>query len=260
MQSALWVAKTALSAQDTALRVISHNLANVATTGFKRDRANFEDLLYQVNQAPGAMSSQNTELPTGIQLGSGVRVASTSKQFTTGSIENTDRSLDMAIQGSGFFQIALPDGSVGYTRTGSFELNADGTLVTALGYELDPPVNVPQDIITISVGRDGTVTGSAGDGTATQLGNLQLVDFVNEAGLNALGANLYAETTASGAPQQGNPGQNGLGEILQGALESSNVSVVEEMVNMVITQRAYEMNTRVVSTADEMLQNLTQSL
>lgn len=260
MNSALWVSKTGLSAQDTALRVISNNLANVSTTGFKRDRVQFEDLLYQINRAPGGLSSQNTELPTGVQLGAGVRVASTQKQFIEGSIQNTDQALDMAIKGDGFFQITLPDGSAGYTRTGSFDIDQNGTVVNALGYQLDPAINVPQGTVTLTIGADGTVTASAQDGTATQVGNVQLANFVNPAGLQAVGSNLYIETTASGAAQQGNPGQNGLGEIIQGALESSNVSVVEELVNMVATQRAYEMNSRVISTADQMLQFVTQNL
>ncbi len=259
MNSALWVSKTGLSAQDTALRAISNNLANVGTVGFKKDRAVFEDLVYQINQQPGAQSSQDSTLPSGTQLGTGVRVSSTQKQFSMGSFQNTERPLDLAIEGRGFFQISLPDGSTGYTRTGSFSVNQDGDLVTAQGYAVEPAINVPQGSTSLTIGRDGTVSAN-NQGTTTQIGNLQLVDFVNPTGLEARGGNLYSETVASGAPQQSTPGLNGVGEVLQGALEASNVSVVEEMVNMVATQRAYEMNARVVSTADQMLQYIAQNL
>ena len=259
MNSALWISKTGLSAQDTALRTISNNLANVGTVGFKKDRAVFEDLVYQINQQPGAQSSQDSVLPSGTQLGTGVRVASTQKQFSIGSMQNTERALDLAIEGKGFFQISLPDGGTGYTRTGSFSVNQDGELVTSQGYSLDPAINIPQGSTGLTIGRDGTVSAVTG-GSSTQVGNLQLVDFVNPTGLEAMGGNLYAETVASGAPQQATPGTNGVGEVLQGVLESSNVSVVEELVNMVATQRAYEMNARVVSTADQMLQYIAQNL
>lgn len=259
MNSALWVSKTGLSAQDTALRTISNNLANVGTVGFKKDRAVFEDLVYQINQQPGAQSSQDSTLPSGTQLGTGVRVASTQKQFSIGSIQTTERALDLAIEGSGFFQISMPDGSTGYSRTGSFSINQDGDLVTSQGYTLEPAINVPQGSTGLTIGRDGTVS-AVNQGVSSQIGNLQLVNFVNPTGLEAMGGNLYRETVASGAPQQSTPGLNGVGEVLQGALESSNVSVVEEMVNMVATQRAYEMNARVVSTADQMLQYIAQNL
>ena len=261
MNSALWVSKTGLQAQDTALRTISNNLANVGTTGFKKDRVVFEDLMYQINQQPGGQSTQDSTLPSGTQLGTGVRVAGTQKQFTVGSLQPTERSLDLAIEGNGFFQIALPDGSIGYTRTGSFSVNQDGQLVTAQGYSMEPALNVPQDTVSLTIGRDGTVSALSGGQTApAQIGNIQLSSFINPAGLEAVGSNLYRETVASGAPQQTTPGQNGTGEILQGVLEASNVSVVEEMVNMVSTQRAYEMNARVVTTADQMLQYLAQNV
>ncbi len=261
MNSALWVSKTGLGAQDTALRVISNNLANVGTTGFKKDRAVFEDLMYQINQQPGGQSSQDSTLPTGVQLGTGVRIAGTQKQHTIGSFQTTERSLDMAIEGGGFFQITLPDGSIGYTRTGSFSVDQDGQLVTAQGYTMEPVVNIPQDTTNLTIGSDGTISAQlAGQTAPTQVGNIQLVNFINPAGLEAVGSNLYLETVASGTPQQTNPGENGAGEILQGVLESSNVSVVEEMVNMVATQRAYEMNARVVTTADQMLQYLGQNI
>ncbi len=259
MNSALWVSKTGLTAQDTALRTISNNLANVGTVGFKKDRAVFEDLVYQINQQPGAQSSQDSNLPSGIQLGTGVRVASTQKQFSIGSLQNTERSLDLAIEGRGFFQITLPDGSVGYTRTGSFALNQDGDLVSSQGYTLEPAINVPQGSTGLTISRDGIVS-AVTNGASTQIGNIQLADFVNPGGLEAMGGNLYRETVASGAALQAAPGENGIGEVAQGMLEASNVSVVEEMVSMVATQRAYEMNARVVSTADQMLQYIAQNL
>ena len=259
MNSALWVSKTGLGAQDTALRVISNNLANVGTVGFKKDRAVFEDLVYQINQQPGAQSSQDSTLPSGTQLGTGVRVASTQKQFAIGSLQTTERALDLAIEGNGFFQVSMPDGSIAYTRTGSFSVNQDGDLVTSQGYTLEPAINIPQGTTGLTIGRDGTVSGVS-QGSQSQLGNLQLADFVNPTGLEAIGGNLFRETVASGAPLQSTPGLNGIGEVQQGALEASNVSVVEEMVNMVATQRAYEMNARVVSTADQMLQYIAQNL
>jgi len=261
MNSALWVSKTGLSAQDTALRTISNNLANVGTTGFKKDRAVFEDLMYQIGQQPGGQSTQDSTLPNGIQLGTGVRVASTQKQFSMGSLQTTDNALDLAIEGQGFFQVSLPDGSLGYTRTGSFSVNQDGELVTPQGYSVEPAITIPEGATSVTVGRDGIVSAQQSGQTApTQVGNLQLVNFINASGLEAMGSNLYRETVASGAPQQSTPGLNGVGEVLQGVLEASNVSVVEEMVNMVATQRAYEMNARVVSTADQMLQYLSQNI
>ncbi|MEQ8693073.1 MAG: flagellar basal-body rod protein FlgG, partial [Pseudomonadales bacterium] len=195
MNSALWVSKTGLSAQDTALRTISNNLANVGTVGFKKDRAVFEDLVYQINQQPGAQSSQDSTLPSGTQLGTGVRVASTQKQFSIGSIQTTERALDLAIEGSGFFQISMPDGSTGYSRTGSFSINQDGDLVTSQGYTLEPAINVPQGSTGLTIGRDGTVS-AVSQGVSSQIGNLQLVNFVNPTGLEAMGGNLYRETVA----------------------------------------------------------------
>ena len=259
MNSALWVSKTGLSAQDTALRAISNNLANVGTVGFKKDRTVFEDLVYQINQQPGGQATQDATLPSGVQLGTGVRVASTQKQFSIGSLQNTERSLDMAIEGRGFFQVTLPDGTVGYTRTGSFSVDQDGQLVTAQGYVMEPAITIPQGSTGLTIGSDGTVS-VVNAGTTTQVGNIQLVDFINPTGLEAIGGNLYRETVASGAALQSAPGQNGIGEVAQGMLEASNVSVVEEMVNMVATQRAYEMNARVVSTADQMLQYIAQNI
>lgn len=261
MNSALYISKTGLSAQDVALRTISNNLANVSTTGFKRDRANFEDLMYQIREQPGALSSQNSQLPSGTQLGLGVRVVNTQKEFSVGTLQTTEQPLDIAIEGRGFFQITLPDGSVGYTRTGAFQLNENGNLVNSDGYELEPSITVPPQTNTITIGVDGTVSANQSGNTApSQVGTIALVDFINPAGLEAVGGNLYRETAASGAPTQGTAGENGLGQIVQGALESSNVNVVEELVNMVATQRAYEINSRVVSTADQMLQYITQNI
>lgn len=261
MQSALWVSKTGLAAQDTALRAISNNLANVSTVGYKKDRVVFEDLMYQIQEQPGALSTQGTTIPSGVQLGTGVRVAGTQKEFSVGSIQTTNNDLDVAIEGNGFLQVSLPDGSIGYTRNGQLHLDQDGQLATSQGYPLDPAITIPSDALNVSIGRDGTVTVSQpGNAAPTQVGNLQLATFVNSAGLQAIGSNLFIETASSGAAQQSAPGENGAGELLSGNLESSNVSVVEELVNMVATQRAYEMNSRVVSTADQMLQYVTQNL
>lgn len=261
MNSALWVSKTGLSAQDMALRTISNNLANVSTVGFKRDRAVFEDMMYQIAQQPGGLSSQNTQLPAGTQLGVGVRIAGTQKEFTEGSLQTTENPLDLAIEGRGFFQITRPDGGVAYTRAGTFHLSEEGQIVTSQGFSLEPAITVPAGTTTVTIGVDGTVTANQqGDAAPTQIGAIQLVDFVNPAGLEAMGSNLFAQTAASGAAQQGTAGENGLGRLVQGALETSNVSVVEELVNMVATQRAYEVNSRVVSTADQMLQYVTQNL
>jgi len=261
MMSALWVSKTGLGAQDTALRTISNNLANVGTIGFKRDRAMFQDLFYQIQQQPGGLSTQNTQLPSGLQLGAGVRVAGTQKVFTDGGVQDTGQPLDVAINGRGFLQITLPDGNTAYTRDGQLQIDQDGQLVNAQGYPLEPSINLPPNAETVTIGEDGTVSALVrGDTSSTQVGNIQTVDFVNPAGLQAAGGNLFRETPASGSPQTGTPGENGLGSLLQGALENSNVSVVEELVNMVSTQRAYEMNSRVVSTADQMLQYVSQNL
>ncbi len=261
MHAALWVSKTGLSAQDTMLTTISNNLANVATTGFKRDRPEFEDLLYQTKRQAGAQSTQDTQLPSGLQLGTGVKVVGTQKIFTMGSLQNTEQPLDMAINGRGFFQILMPDGNVGYTRDGSFHLDANGQVVTSNGFPLEPGIALPENVQSFTVGEDGTVSITVfGDPGVQQIGNLQTADFINPAGLQSIGNNLFLETAASGAPQVGNPGQNGLGSVLQNTLENSNVSVVEELVNMITTQRAYEMNSKVISTADQMLQYVSQNL
>jgi flagellar basal-body rod protein FlgG len=261
MTSALSNAKTGLDAQQTRINVITNNLANANTTGFKRDRAVFEDLLYQNIRQPGAQSSQNTQLPTGLQVGTGVRVVATEKLFTQGNISQTDGPLDMAIQGRGFFEIRLPDGSAAFTRDGSFTLDSQGQLVTSGGYALQPGITIPANVLSITIGVDGTVsTLTSNQNAPTQVGSIQLVDFVNETGLQARGENLYVETASSGSPTPGPAGSNGLGTIIQGSLETSNVNVVEELVNMIETQRTYEVNSRAIQTSDEMLQYVNNNL
>ena len=261
MHAALYVSKTGLAAQDTQLTTIANNLANASTVGFKRDRAVFEDLLYQVNRQPGAQSTEETQIPSGLQLGTGVRVAGTQKQFTEGSLQITDNALDVAIDGRGFFQILLPDATIGYTRNGQFHMDGQGQMVTANGLTLQPAITIPEDAQSITVGDDGTVSARLpGTATPQTIGNIQLVDFVNPTGLQAIGSNLFIETASSGTPVTGTPGQNGIGQTKQGMLENSNVDIVEEMVNMITTQRTYEMNSKVVSTSDQMLQYITQNL
>jgi len=259
MIRSLWIAKTGLDAQQTQLDVISNNLANVGTAGFKRARAVFEDLLYQTVRQPGAQSSQQTQLPTGLTLGTGVRSVATEKIFTQGNLQQTGNNLDVAINGSGFFQIQLPDGTTGYTRDGSFHLDAQGQLVTSSGYALQPALTIPANALTITVGRDGTVTVTQpGQANPTQVGALQLANFINASGLQAQGENLYVETASSGTPTTNTPGTNGLGTLSQGYIETSNVNVVEELVNMIQAQRAYEINSKAVQTSDQMLQRLSQ--
>ena len=261
MLPALWVSKTGLSAQDMNLTTISNNLANVSTTGFKRDRAEFQDLLYQTRRQAGAQSTQDSELPSGLQLGTGVRIIGTQKSFNAGSLQTTENPLDMAVDGRGFFQILQPDGTLSYTRDGTFHLNSDGQIVTASGFALEPAIVVPPEAQTFTVGRDGTVSiTTAGNPAAQVIGNIQTADFINPAGLQAVGGNLFLETAASGAPDVGTPGLNGFGVVQQQTLENSNVSTVEELVNMITTQRAYEMNSKVISTADQMLSFVTQNL
>lgn len=261
MNQALWIAKTGLEAQQTRLAVVSNNLANASTTGFKRARAVFEDLLYQNVRQAGGQSSQDTTLPSGLTLGTGVRVVATEKLHTQGNIVQTGNALDVAIEGRGFLQVLLPDGTIAYTRDGSFKLDAQGQLVTADGYVVQPGITIPAGAQSITIGADGTVSVLASGATApTQVGNLQLADFVNPAGLQPIGKNLYLETASSGAPQPGTPGTNGLGTLVQGALESSNVNVVEELVNMIETQRAYEMSSKAIQVADQMLAYVTNRL
>lgn len=261
MHPALWVSKTGLSAQDTNMSTISNNLANVNTTGFKRDRAVFQDLLYQINRQPGGLNTENAELPSGLQLGTGVRVVGTAKQFTQGNLQITEQPLDMAVNGRGFFQVLMPDGQINYTRDGQFQLNSDGDVVTPEGYQLEPNINIPENATSVTIGKDGTVSAVVeNQANPVNLGNINLVDFINPQGLQAVGNNLFRETAASGDPQEGEPGIAGLGTIEQGTIESSNVEVVEELVNMITTQRAYEMNSKVVSTTDQMLQFITQNI
>lgn len=261
MSSALDIAQSGLDAQQTRLSVISNNLANVATTGFKKGRAVFEDLLYETITQPGADSSESTELPSGLMLGTGVRTVATSKIFTQGTLSQTDNTLDVAIQGRGFLQILMPDGSTAYTRDGSLSMNSQGQVVTSTGYEIDPGITIPTETLSVTIGTDGTISAlTAGSNVPTQIGNLQLADFINPQGLQPIGQNLFKETVASGTPQTGNPGLNGLGTLIQGSVESSNVNVVEELVNMIETQRAYEMNAKAIQTIDEMLQFVTQTL
>ncbi len=261
MHAALYVSKTGLAAQDIQLTTISNNLANASTVGYKRDRAVFEDLLYQIERQPGAQTSEETQLPSGLQLGTGVRVVGTQKQFTSGSLQVTGQSLDIAIDGRGFFQILQPNGSVAYTRSGQFHLDGEGQLVNASGLLLQPNITLPQDATNITVGTDGIVSAHIPAQPDEQiLGTIQTVDFVNPAGLQAIGGNLFYETASSGDPITGTAGENGLGQLKQGMLENSNVDIVEEMVNMITTQRAYEMNSKIVSTADQMLQYITQNI
>ena len=261
MNQSLWISKTGLDAQQTRMATIANNLANVGTTGFKRSRAIFEDLLYQNVRQVGAQSSQTTLLPSGLQLGTGVRVVATEKLFTQGNLTRTENNLDVAVQGRGFFEILLPDGSQAFTRDGSFQINDQGVMVTSEGYQLQPPISIPQNALSVSIARDGTVSASLpGVAQVSQVGNIQLTDFINPAGLEARGENLFVASGASGPPQPGNPGINGLGTLVQGYVESSNVNVVEELVSMIETQRAYEMNSKAISTADQMLQFVSQNL
>jgi flagellar basal-body rod protein FlgG len=261
MTPALWAAKTGLDAQQTRMTVTSNNLANVSTTGYKKSRGVFEDLIYQNVRQVGASTSQDTQAPTGMSLGTGVRVVATEKQYTQGSLNNTGNSLDLAVQGRGFFQILLPDGTLAYTRDGTFQLNSQGQMVTSSGYTLQPGITIPSGAQSISIGTDGIVSVSvSGQSTPTQVGTLQLTDFVNPAGLQPRGENMLLESAASGTAQTGTPGLNGLGTLAQGSLEGSNVNVVEELVSMIETQRAYEMNSKAIATADKMLEYINNTL
>jgi len=259
MIRSLWISKTGLDAQQTQLDVISNNLANVSTNGFKRSRAVFEDLLYQTVRQPGAQSSQQTQLPSGLQIGTGVRPVATERIFTQGNVNQTNNDKDLAIQGAGFFQILLPDGTTAYTRDGAFQYDNQGQLVTSSGYTLQPPITVPANATSLTVGRDGTVSiTQAGSTATTQIGQIQVATFINPAGLESRGENLYMETAASGAPNPNVPGTNGAGPVWQGYVETSNVNVVEELVNMIQTQRAYEINSKAITTSDQMLAKLSQ--
>ena len=259
MINSLWISKTGMEAQQTQLDVISHNLANVSTTGFKRATAVFEDLMYQNLRQVGANSTEQSQLPTGLQLGLGVRTVATSRSFTQGSMQQTNNQLDLAIKGNGFFQVTQPDGTIGYSRDGSFQVDAQGRLVTSSGLPVANGITVPTGATNVSVATDGTVSATiSGQATPQTIGTLALASFVNPAGLEPRGENLYAETAASGQPNGGTAGTNGLGTVMQGFLETSNVNVVQELVSMIQTQRAYEMNSKAIQTSDQMLQKLGQ--
>ncbi|MFI3137607.1 MAG: flagellar basal-body rod protein FlgG [Methylococcaceae bacterium] len=256
-ERALWVAKTGLDAQQTRMAVISHNLANVNTTGYKQSRAVFEDLIYQNIRQAGGQTTQNTQLPSGLQLGTGVNVVATEKLHTQGNIQQTGNDLDIAISGRGFFQIITPSGEINYTRDGSFSRDATGQVVNSEGFPLEPAITLPPDADpgSLTIGQDGTVSITQ-NGVANALGQIQLADFVNPTGLESLGDNLYRETAASGAPTVAAPKDQGFGTLRQASLETSNVNVVEELVNMIETQRAYEMNSKAITTTDQMLAEL----
>lgn len=261
MNQALWIAKTGLDAQQTRMAVVSNNLANVNTTGFKQGRAVFEDLLYQNVRQSGGQTSQNTVLPSGLNLGTGVRIVATEKLFTQGSMLQTNNALDVAVKGRGFFQILLPDGNLAYTRDGTFQRSSQGELVTASGYTVQPSITIPDGAQSITIGTDGVVSVQlTGQAAPSQVGILETVDFINPVGLQPIGENLYIETASSGTVQSGTPGLNGFGALVQGALEGSNVNVVSELVNMIETQRAYEMNSKAISTNDQMMQYLNNNI
>jgi flagellar basal-body rod protein FlgG len=256
----MWVAKTGLDAQQTRMNVISNNLANVNTTGFKRDRAVFEDLLYQNIRQAGGQTDATSQAPTGLMLGTGVRVVATEKLHSQGNMVNSQNPLDIAIAGDGFFQIAQSDGTIAYTRDGNFKLSATGQIVTSNGSLLQPAITVPTTAASVTVGRDGTVSVELSTGGQQVLGQLQVARFVNPSGLQSMGQNLMKETPASGAPQVVRPTQGGAGSLMQGTLEASNVNVVEEMVNMIETQRAYEINSKAISAVDGMLKYVNQNM
>ncbi len=259
MMRSLWIAKTGMEAQQTQLDNISHNLANVATNGCKRSHAVFEDLMYQTLRQSGAASTEQTALPTGLQVGLGVRPVATARIYTQGNLQQTSNNLDLAIKGDGFFQIQMPDGTTAYTRDGAFQLNANGQMVTSNGYTVLPGITIPQNAQTLTIGNDGTVSVTLPGQAAPQtVGQLQLANFVNPAGLDPKGQNLFTETAASGTPNTGAPNNNGMGALQQGFVETSNVNVVEELVQMIQTQRAYELNSKAVQTSDQMLQKLAQ--
>lgn len=253
MTRALFTAATGLGAMQFFTDVIANNLANVNTTGFKRSRVHFQDLLYQTIHLAGTPSSVGTQVPSGVQAGHGVNVVSTEKIFTQGSFRQTGNQLNVAIKGDGFFQILLPDGSLAYTRDGSFEVDSNGNIVTHSGFLLEPQITIPPETVNLEINQEGIVTAQLPDGTLNQLGQIQLVNFINPAGLQDLGSNLFRETAASGAPIVGNPGQNGTGFLEQGFIETSNVNVAEELIDLIVAQRAYEVNSKSIQTQDAML-------
>jgi flagellar basal-body rod protein FlgG len=255
------VARTGLDSQSARMRVIANNLANVNTTGFKKDRAEFETLAYQTMTVPGAPSSAENRYAVGLALGSGVQMTGTARVNTQGAMSQTDNPLDLAIEGDGFFQVQRPDGTTGYTRAGNFSLSAEGQIVTSDGMRLQPEISVPEGATSVTIGADGTVSAQLqGQSAPTELGRIELARFVNPSGLQALGGNIYAESAASGTPQVGAPGLDGRGALRQGSLEGSNVNVVQELVDMIETQRAYEVNSKMISATDEMLRNANQQL
>ncbi|MCX8145591.1 MAG: flagellar basal-body rod protein FlgG [Azovibrio sp.] len=259
MIRSLWIASTGLRAQQTNIDVVANNLANVSTDGFKKSRAVFDDLLYQVIRQPGAQSSQQTQVSNGLQIGTGVQPVSTARIFTQGNLQFTQNSLDVAINGNGFFQILLPDGTTAYTRNGSFQKDNQGNIVTPEGYPLQPNITIPQTALSVTIGNDGTVTMTeAGNPNPVQLGTIQVATFINPGGLYSMGDNLFLETASSGAPTPNTPGLNGAGVLKQYYVETSNVDVAEELVTMIEAQRAYELNSKVVSTSDQMLARLAQ--
>jgi flagellar basal-body rod protein FlgG len=259
MMRSLWIAKTGMEAQQTQLDTITHNLANVATNGYKRSHAVFEDLMYQNLRQAGANSTEQTTLPTGLQVGLGTRAVATTRNFSQGNLLQSTNPLDVAIRGNGFFEVQMPDGTTGYTRDGAFQVNAQGQLVTNNGYAVQPGITVPANAQSVTIGADGTVSVVVpGQAAAQTVGQLQIASFVNPAGLDPKGQNLFAETAASGTANTGTPGQNGLGALQQGFVETSNVNVVEELVAMIQTQRAYELNSKAIQTADQMLGRLGQ--
>jgi len=254
MFRALWTSASGMTAQQTNLDVISHNMANVNTVGFKKMRATFQDLVYQTIREPGAPTSPTTRNPSGFQIGLGAYVSDTYGIFTQGNTFQTGNQLDIAIQGDGFFKVVLPDGTIAYTRNGQFRLDAEGRIVNSDGYPLDPEIAIPADAVSVGIGADGTVSVlRQGANAVEEVGRIELAKFVNPAGLRRIGNNLFIQTDASGEPVIDNPGNQGLGTLLQGYLESSNVNIVEEMVNLIIAQRAFEFNTKGITAADEML-------
>ena len=259
MIRSLWISKTGLEAQQTQMDVIANNLANVSTTGFKRSRAVFEDLLYQTIRQPGAQSSQQTQIPSGLQIGTGVRPTASERIQTQGNLQQTSNQFDIAIQGAGFFQVLMPDGTTAYTRSGSFQTDNQGQLVTSSGFVVQPAITIPINATSVTIARDGTVSVTQpGNAAPVQIGSMQLAVFINPVGLQSQGENLYLETASSGSPTVDVPGNNGVGLLNQGYVETSNVNVVEELVNMIQTQRAYEINSKAITVSDQMLQKLTQ--
>lgn len=259
MIRSLWIARTGMDAHQTQLDVITNNLANVSTNGFKRARAVFEDMLYQTMRQPGALNTQQNTIPSGLQIGTGVRPVATERIHTQGNIQQTGGTLDVAIQGEGFFQIQMPDGTLSYTRDGAFQKDAQGVMVTSSGFPVQPQITIPADAQSVTIGRDGVVSVlQPGQAAPTQIGQLQLATFVNAGGLQSMGENLFVETASSGTPTPNTPGTNGAGLLNQGFVETSNVNVVEELVQMIQTQRAYEINSRAIQTSDQMLARLTQ--